>query len=192
MEYNLIIIMFCVFVIRTTKDGSKMYKNLMLVGAIIINTNAFAQVEIDKKVNLKSAQVTVNKISDEYLKVAQETVMQISKEQALQSAKVLVQAQMTSDPSNIQLAKAYEAFYIEVFLSKEFYNGLVLIQMELFTYEELLKLRAMMQLPIFSLWENRLAQVLQRNRTLTRELVFEKQDRLFELIQNERERKKNL
>ena len=169
-----------------------MYKTLILIASIFMNMSAFSQDEIVEEGHLKAEQATAMRVSEKHLKVAQDTVMRISKEQALQSAKVLVQAQITSDPSNVQLAKAYEAFYIEVFLSEEFYNGLVLIQIELFTYEELLALKNIMQRPIFSLWEKRLSQVLQRNRTLTRELVFDKQDRLCELIQSERERKKKL
>lgn len=90
-----------------------MSKFLLLISLFIFNINVCAQ---EQNEALK------------YLKAAQETVIPISEEQALEYSKALVQAQISSDASNIHLSKAFETFYLEMFLSTEFYNGLVDIQ----------------------------------------------------------------
>lgn len=150
-----------------------MFKGLVLIGFIFISMSVHAQNEVTE---------------EEHFKAAQDTVKRMGQEQAVEYAKGVVDAQIAANPSIAHLSKAIEKFYIEVFQSDEFYDGVASIQMELFTYEELLEIKEMMKLPIFKRYEKIMPQVLQKNMALGQTVVAGRQDRLVELIQKEQAR----
>ncbi len=100
----------------------------------------------------------------------------------------LVDTQVNTNPSIRPVRKAFEAFYRETFQSTGFSNGLAEIQMELFTYEELLEIKEMMSLPIFKKYEEIMPEYMSRNMQLGQQVVMANQERLKELIEKEHKR----
>ncbi|WP_441004105.1 hypothetical protein [Pseudocolwellia agarivorans] len=100
----------------------------------------------------------------------------------------IVNQQVASDPSIRPIRRALEIFYRETFQSDEFIHGIANIQMDLFSYEELLQIKEMMDLPIFKKYEEIMPTFMTRNMQLGQQVVALKQDRLKELINAEHER----
>ena len=100
----------------------------------------------------------------------------------------LLAGQIQANPQMQTLRGAFETFYREVFQSEDFLHGLAKIQMELFTYEELLEIKKMMETPVFKRYEEQMPLFIQRNMELGQQVVFAKQDRLISLIQAEQAR----
>jgi hypothetical protein len=100
----------------------------------------------------------------------------------------VVNQQISANPSIRPIKKAFEIFYRETFQSDEFINGLAKIQMELFSYEELLEIKKMMSLPIYKKYEEVMPSFITKNMQLGQQVVMANQERLKELIETEHKR----
>ena len=100
----------------------------------------------------------------------------------------VVNNQINVNPSIRPIRKAFEIFYRETFKSEDFIHGLAKIQMELFSYEELLEIKKMMALPIFKKYEEVMPSFMSKNMQLGQQVVMANQDRLKELIETEHKR----
>jgi|GEM_PF-2037240 len=100
----------------------------------------------------------------------------------------VVNQHISANPSIRPIKKAFEIFYRETFQSDEFINGLAKIQMELFSYEELLEIKKMMSLPIFKKYEEVMPSFITKNMQLGQQVVKANQSRLKELVEAEHKR----
>lgn len=140
-----------------------MIKKLLLVSALILPATSYA----DEQAHFEAARAVISMPQGDKL---EEMVQGIVNQQAY------------ANPNIKPIRKAFETFYREVFQSEEFIDGLAQVQMELFTYEELLEIKEMMKLPIFKKYEEVMPQFLAKNMEVGQKLVMARQDRLMELI----------
>ncbi|PCI23233.1 MAG: hypothetical protein COB62_00080 [Piscirickettsiaceae bacterium] len=123
---------------------------------------------------------------DEHLSLALEVVKIPEGEKLDELINSLVNSQIRVNPSVRPIRKAFNIFYREVFTSDEFKYGLARIQMDLFTYDELLLLKELMNTPIFKKYEDIMPQFLSKNMELGSLVVKNNEKRLMELIEKER------
>lgn len=144
-----------------------MIKHLTLILALSFSNNLFATTE------------------EQHFSAALDVVMMPENEQLEAMVKGLVDQQVMYNSSYKPIRSAFETFYREIFQSEEFLHGLARIQMDLFTYEELLEMKKMMDLPIFRKYQQIMPAFLEMNMQLGQEIVFSNQERLKALIDKE-------
>ncbi|WP_417349951.1 hypothetical protein [Ferrimonas sp.] len=124
----------------------------------------------------------------QHFEAALDTVAIPQGEELDQMINGLLTAQIQSNPNIAMLRGAFETFYRETFQSEEFIHGCARIQMELFTYEELVEIKEMMDLPIFKKYQKQTPLFIQRNMELGSQVVESRKERLIFLIEKERAR----
>ena len=143
-----------------------MIKKLLFVVSLAVSTSLWAS-------------------EDKHFDAAMDVVIMPQGEQLELMVSGLVDAQMNANPSIRPLRGAFERFYQEVFQSEAFLQGLAEIQMETFTYEELVELKTLMKLPIFIKYQAMMPEILPKHMQLGQQVVMKHQDRLIELIELE-------
>jgi hypothetical protein len=97
----------------------------------------------------------------------------------------LLENQIAADPSIKPIRRAFKTFYMETLNSDLVKNGSAHIQMELFTYEELLEINEMMQLPIYKKYMEVTPEYVSRTMMLGQQAAMANGARLKELIDAE-------
>lgn len=129
---------------------------------------------------------------DEYFNLALETVYIPKGEKLQDMVNALVEGQINANPNIRPVKNAFTAFYMEIFTSDEFKHAIANMQMELFTYEELLKLKELMKSPIFLKYEEIAPQLMAKSMQIGNQVVMNNEDRLKELIKKEQDHIENL
>jgi hypothetical protein len=146
-----------------------MIKNLTLVLALTFSGNLLAN-------------------DDRHFEAALSVIAMPQGEKLEEMVQAVVNQQVNANSSIRPIRKAFETFYRETFQSDEFINGLAEIQMELFSYEELLEIKKMMALPIYKKYEEVMPSFITKNMQLGQQVVMANQDRLKQLIEAEHKR----
>ena len=148
--------------------GINMYKYIILIAITVSSFNIYAN-------------------DDEYLTLALELINIPEGEKLDELVSSVVQTNIQANPSIRPVRRAFEKYYREIFTSDEFKYGLARIQMELFTYEELLELKEVMKTPIFKKYVEVTPKFLTLNAQLGSRVVKNNEERLHELITKEQE-----
>jgi len=150
-----------------------MFRKLVLVSSLVLSINAHS----GPTEHFEAALATVNLPQGEQL-------------EAMINGLVTNQIRMT--PSMRPIRPAMEKFYREIFQSNEFTHTLAELNMEFFTHEELIELKALMDQPIFEKWQQVMPEYMTQMMQASQKIVMENQGRLHELITQEYKRVEEL
>lgn len=125
--------------------------------------------------------------NDAYFNLAKDVSKMPEGEKLDQLISSLVEGQVNANPSIRPVRKAFEVFYKEVFTSEEIVSASAKIYMELFTYDELLELKKIMDTTIFKKYENIMPIYMQKYMELGNRVVMNNRERLGELIKKEQD-----
>ncbi len=123
----------------------------------------------------------------EHFQAALDTVMAPEGDQLDQIIDGLVQAQISANPKLYMAENAFRKFYKEVLGSEAYRNRLAKVQMETFSYDELVQIKEMMNTPIFKIYRKRTPALMTKIMQVGITFAQENQGRLVELIKIESE-----
>lgn len=154
--------------LETNKENTSMYKLVLLTILMALTSPLHAN-------------------QDEALALAKEVSKMPEGEKLDQLVSSLVESQVNINPSIRPIRKAFDTFYREIFSSEEFTTASAKIYLDLFTYEELVELKKLMDTPIFKKYELIMPTYMQRYMELGNEIVMNNRERLGELIKKEQD-----
>lgn len=122
-----------------------------------------------------------------YYELALETANMPKDEKLEEMVHALVEGQIKTNPNIRPIKNAFSTFYKEIFSSNEMASAMASMQMEFFTYEELLELKELMKNSIFVKYEEIMPQIMQKSILLSNQIVMNNQERLKELVKKEQD-----